>query len=135
MGEQIATLDGQIVSEVDPGALRGLESQRADLLAQRDAIIARRSASEQQLDELTLTSAVNPTLGVDVLSGASDPVLLAGPTQTQYGSAGLALGLILGVLLAFAREYFDPSVRTTRDVTPGARVLGVVPKHSRGATV
>jgi len=132
---QLATLDAQIAAATDPGAVRALETQRTDLLPERDSVVARRSASEQQLDEITLTSAVNPTLGVDVLTGASDPALLAGPSRTQYGSAGLALGLIVGVLLAFAREYFDPSVRTTRDVTPGVRVLGVVQKHSQGASV
>jgi len=123
----IAELDAQIAAESDEAALRGLQSQRADLLTQRGSLDDRRSASQQQLDELALTSAVNPTLGVDLLAEATTAAPLGGATQVQYSTAGLALGLILGVLLAFAREYFDRSVRTTRDVMPGVRVLGAVP--------
>lgn len=137
LGPQIAGLDIQIGATTDELALRGLTNQREDLLAQRDILSVRRAEIQKQLDEVELTAAVNPTLGIEVLSNASEPSIVSGATKVQYASAGLALGLVLGVLLAFGREHFDDSVRTTRDVERagrGVRVLGVVPRHSQGAT-
>lgn len=132
-----AALDAQIVAEIDETALRGLNDQRADLLGQRDALSLQRTEVQGQLNDVELAAAVNPTLGIEVLSSATEAELVQGATRSQYASAGLALGLILGVLLAFAREHFDQSVRTTRDVElagRGVRVLGAIPRHPRGAT-
>jgi len=134
---QITAKDAEIVAEIDEIVLRGLNSQRDDLLTQRDVLNSRRGGVQAELDALELTIAVNPTLGIEVLSSASDAEIATGATRIQYASAGLAIGLIIGVLLAFAREHFDQSVRTTRDVEQagrGVRVLGAVPRHPRGAT-
>lgn len=137
LAPQITAKDAEIVATTDEIVLRGLNAQREDLIGQRDILNLRRNDVQSQLDDLELTTATNPTLGVEVLSSATEPDLVEGATRVQYASAGLALGLILGVLLAFAREHFDQSVRTPRDVEfvgRGVRVLGVVPKHPRGAT-
>lgn len=134
---QIAGLDVQIGATTDETALRGFTNQREELSAQRDVLNSRRAQVQQQLDDVELTAAVNPTLGIELLSNASEPQVVAGATKAQYASAGLALGLVVGVLLAFAREHFDDSLRTVRDVersARGVRMLGVVPRQPRGAT-
>jgi len=138
LAPQITALDASILAEVDEIALRKFENSRAELVAQRDALTVSRTAIQQQIDGLELTAAVNPTLGIEVLANASEAAVVEGATKVQYASAGAALGLILGVLLAFAREHFDQSLRTTRDVEMagrGVRLLGVVPRHTRGATL
>lgn len=133
----ITDLYAQIVAEPDETALRGLNAQLEDQQALRASLSLRQSDIRSQLDDLELSTAVTPTQGIEVLSNASEPQKIEGATRTQYATAGLALGLVLGVLLAFAREHFDQSVRTTRDLelaTKGVRVLGAIPRHPRGAT-
>ncbi len=132
---QIADLDTQIAATTDPLTLRNLSSEREDLLAQRGALNLSRADAQQRLDDVQLSAAVNASFGIDLLSSASEPEVVEGATAVQYASAGLAIGLVLGVLLAFAREHFDTAVRTVRQVelaSGGARLLGVVPSRHRG---
>lgn len=137
LAPQIADIDAQIASTTDEVVSRALSGQRDELIVQRAALDQRRSQIQQQIDDLELTAAVNPTLGIELLSNASDPAVVSGATPLQYASAGLALGLVLGLLLAFAREQLDGTIHSTRDAeiaTRGVRVLGVVPRQTRGAT-
>lgn len=136
LAPQITDLDTQIGATTDETVLRGLTNQREDLLAQRDVLTTSQVETERERDDIELTAAVTPTLGIELLSNASAPAAVTGVGKFQYASAGFALGLVLGVLLAFAREHFDQSVRTMRDVERagnGIRLLGVVPRQPRGA--
>lgn len=137
LAPQLADVDAEIATTTDEIALRGLSNQRDELLAQRGALNDRGTEIQQQIDELELTAAVNPTQGIEVLSNATEPRLMSGATPLQYAGAGVALGLVLGVLLAFAREQYDGTIHSVRDAeiaTRGVRVLGVVPRQTRGAT-
>ena len=120
LAESIATVDAQIEVNTDPFALRDLAVRREQLLAQRDALNDRRAPIQPQLDELALAAAVNPTSGIELLSGASEPVVASGATRAQYAAAGALVGLVLGVLLAFAREQLDLPARRRREVKPRA---------------
>src|SRR5207247_10735386 len=52
------------------------------------------------------------------------------PTPSRNGVVGLIAGLILGVALAFAREYMDDSIKSKDDVeraAHGLATVGVIP--------
>ncbi|MGH9186635.1 MAG: polysaccharide biosynthesis tyrosine autokinase, partial [Acidimicrobiales bacterium] len=134
LAQPVADLDAQIIGELDAVVRNGLENQREELLSQREALQARRSSLLQQLDQLRLAVAVNPTFGVDVLSNASDASKDGGANPRRYALAGGLLGLLLGLVSAFALEHFDDSVRSKRDLetaAPGVPVLGLVPRLRR----
>lgn len=78
---------------------------------------------------------------VKLLEGASSPVevvLMApsnlstvtkSPSVPKYVAAGLLAGLLLGYMVAFARQYFDRKIRTVDDIAErvDVPVVGVLP--------
>lgn len=137
LASQIEDLDLQIAAAVDATAARELTTRRDELVAQRDTLNRRSAPIQPELDELEFAAALNTTSGIELLSSAAEPVVVTGATRVPYAGAGIVVGMVIGLLLALAREHFDQSVRTIRDVdlvNPDVRVLGVVPTHRRDAT-
>jgi capsular exopolysaccharide synthesis family protein len=129
----ITDLDAQIIAAYDPVVRNGLENRREELLAQRQSLQLRRSTQQQQLDRLELIGTSNPTFGIGLLSDASVPERQKGAQRRTVAAAG-GLGLVIGLLLALAREHFDNSVKTKRDLeaaTGGAPVLALLPTLRR----
>ena len=69
---------------------------------------------------------------VTVVSEALAPPAPVGPNVPRNLAAGAALGLLLGIGLAFARDAADRRVRTPEDLRQrGYNLLGVIPDMSR----
>lgn len=79
-----------------------------------------------QLDELRLSSQVIETGGVQIVSDAEIPERRFSPKPKTNLAMGIALGLIIGVVLAFVREHFDDRLTTKDDVAGVAGGLGVL---------
>ncbi len=112
------------------------------LLAERDRVAVRvqselvplesqQDFNRQQLDDLELTAGLIRAGGAQVLTEATPPASPVSPEPVRNAVVGLVLGLMLGIALAFAREYFDESIRTVEDLDRlgGGQIatLGVIP--------
>jgi capsular exopolysaccharide synthesis family protein len=68
--------------------------------------------------------------GLRIIDKAQLPLFPISPQKNRIRLFGIALGLMLGVGVAFLLEYMDDSIRLKEDVTPelGMPVLGTIPK-------
>lgn len=129
----LAALDGQISSA--PVAQRAeLERQRnarADELATQLAPLQTQLAFyQQQLDKVELSAGIRQAGGLRLLAPAEVPDGPVSPKPLRNAVLGLALGLMLGVGAAFAREHLDDTVRDkeTLEAESGLPTLGVIPR-------
>ena len=132
-----------------------LEEQRAPLLERRDQIqldldqnliegttaydnaVADLSTVTAELSELTSSISglqALDTSGGRVITEASVPTSPSGPGLPLLLGLGYVVGIGLGLLAAWVRLVFDPTVRSAGDVTRALRapVLGVLPRTGRG---
>ncbi len=75
-----------------------------------------RSFLQQQLDQLQLTASLNQVGGARVLARADVPTTPVEPQPVRNVAIALVFGLLLGIGLAFLRDYFDDSVKTRQDL-------------------
>jgi polysaccharide biosynthesis transport protein len=111
---------------VTPGATPNLDTQRNSLEQQL-------AYYRQQLDQLQVSAQVSQSGGGQVVSQAVTPGSPVEPKPRRNAELALALGLLLGVGIAFLREYLDDSIRTKEDVertTGGLPVVGLIPAVS-----
>jgi capsular exopolysaccharide synthesis family protein len=97
--------------------------------SQKAALIEQQSVFKQRLDQLQVDAAIK-TGGAQLITPAAVPSSPVEPKPLRTGAFALAVGLILGVGLAFLREHLDDSVKTKDDlerVTPGRPVVGLIP--------
>jgi capsular exopolysaccharide synthesis family protein len=122
---QIAALDAQVAS-----ASSSRQSAVAQSLApQRSALVDQEAAFKNQLAQFQVNSAVE-TGAAQVSSPASIPTSPSSPLILRNTLLAVAVGLILGVVVAFVRDYFDDSLKTKEDLEragSGLPVLGLVP--------
>jgi succinoglycan biosynthesis transport protein ExoP len=87
----------------------------------------------QRLKDATLSASLQVT-NVHVIDPASIPSSPVRPNRRRNLAAGLLVGLIIGVTLAFIREALDSSVRTTEEAERlvNAPALAVIPSESEG---
>jgi capsular polysaccharide biosynthesis protein len=111
---------------VTPGANPNLDPQRNSLEQQL-------AYYRQQLDQLQVSAQVSQSGGGQIVSQAVTPGSPVEPKPRRNAALALALGLLLGVGIAFLREYLDDSIRTKEDVertTGGLPVVGLIPAVS-----
>lgn len=127
---RIAEIDGEL------GRLEGDSPARAQLASEREQRETERTNFLGQRNDL---QGVDTAPGV-VLTAASDTAAGVSPSAKLALLTGLAMGLVLGVVAAVARDLRDPRLRSAEEVTQalGAPLLsrvdvdeGTVP--SRGA--
>ena len=123
---QSQQLDQALAAAVDP-------TQRSALVAsqssQRNNIVSQRAAYTSQLNQLQdAVSAAGASR--QLVARASVPSSPAEPKPLRNALIAAVVGLVLGVLAAFVREYFQDSVMTKEDVervSGKLRVLGLIP--------
>jgi capsular exopolysaccharide synthesis family protein len=110
-------VNGRNIAPADPR-----ETERASLIAQRDAFA-------RSLDQMRVGVSVAQQTGARVLSEARVPAEPVNQDPVRNVGAGLALGIVLAIALAFLREYLDDSVKTKEDLeaATGLTVVGIVP--------
>jgi capsular exopolysaccharide synthesis family protein len=122
---QVAALNNQVASA--PSSQRS--SVQQSVTPQLNALSDQEAALKTQLGQLQLNSAVQ-TGAAQVVTPAAVPTSPSSPQIVRNGLIGAAVGLLLGIGIAFLRDYFDDSVRTKEDLERaggGLPVLGVIP--------
>jgi len=87
----------------------------------------------QRLKDATLSASMQAT-NVHIIDQATPPVNPIRPNRRRNMAAGLMVGLILGITLAFVQEALDTSVRTTEEAERlvNAPALAVIPAEADG---
>jgi len=112
------------------------------LLAQRDSLLTQESTLKSQLSQVQLAIGVNDG-GAQVVTPAMAASSPSSPRPTRDVPIALFVGLVVGVGLAFLREYLDDAIRTKEEMeraTPGIPAVGLIPvvadwKDHEAATV
>lgn len=118
---EIDALDAA-VGPVDPVVGTPRAAERISLLNQQNLF-------RNQLDQLQVEASLNRG-GAQLLTPARPPTEPFEPKPLRSVASAVALGLMLGVGLAFLVDYLDDALRTTQDVeraTGGLPILGVIP--------
>ena len=130
--EQIAALTLKIEASTDPAQTAVMQAQIDQLMAQvaPSATDGRMSILQGQLDQLNTAQASNAGKGRFVVSTAQVPDSPVYPTPARNALLALFGGLVLGLAVAFVRDYFDDTLRTKEDLdnaSGGITVLGIIP--------
>jgi len=118
-GQQVQTKIGELQKQIDaaPGG------------AQKDSLVQAQSLFKQRLDQLQVDGALKQG-GAQLVTPAEVPTSPVEPQPLRTGITALFFGLVLGLGLAFLREFLDDSVKSKEDferVAAGMPVLGLIP--------
>ena len=111
-----------------------LEDQRqlilAELLPELAPLQSRESTFRGQLSQLELSQDLTQLGGVEVLDAAQEPSTPVSPKVVMNVVIGGLIGLLAGIVLAFAIDRLDDSVRSkeTAEQLTGLPTLGLVPR-------
>ncbi len=97
--------------------------------APRDSLVQAQALFKQKLDQLQVDGALKRG-GAQLVTPASVPTNPVSPQPVRSGLIALTLGVILGVGVAFLREFLDDSIKSKDEferVAPGVPVLGLIP--------
>jgi tyrosine-protein kinase len=108
-----------------------------ELRPQTDPLNAQASDIRQRLGDLNLGVELAAGGGAEVLSDAGAPDTPVSPNLPLNLAIGVVFGLFLGAALAFARDYFDDSVKSKEMVEKVTSVptLGLIPKFDSAVGV
>ena len=124
LDQERADIEGELVF------VGGDEAARKRLDDRLRSIEAKRDAYQQQLDDLEVAQNLSVQGGgAEVISQAGTPGSPVSPRPVRNAVAAIGLGLVLGVGLAFLREYLDDTVRNEDDMmrATGLTVVGRIP--------
>jgi polysaccharide biosynthesis transport protein len=127
-GQEVQNKISDLQRQID--ALPTALASSANVNAQRQSLEQQQAYYRQQLDQLQVAAQISQSGGGQIVSRATAPGSPVEPNTIRNGMIALALGLVLGVALAFLREYLDDSIRTKEDLeraTGGLPVVGLIP--------
>ena len=119
-GKQIQTTVSDLQAQIDAAPANS---------AQRQSLIDQQALFKQKLDQLRVDAALK-TGGAELVRPAALPTAPVEPRPVRSGLTALALGVVLGVALAFLIEFLDDSVTSSQDfarIAPTLPVLGLIP--------
>jgi len=128
--DKIKDFDAQIAAK-DADIDRAPASQKGALQATRESLVQAKALFQKTLDELQVVAGLT-TGGAQLISQAEQPTVPVRPRPVRSGILALFGGLIIGLLVVFAVDYFDDSVKTKDDlehIHPGLIVAGLVPMN------
>jgi capsular exopolysaccharide synthesis family protein len=131
--DQIGSVERQIADvERRIDATEDADEQN-EFSAQRDSLIARLGVLQQQMETLRTSTATQGT-GGEIVQPAAIPSSPARPDYLRNGLLALAVGLVLGVGLAFLRERLDERLASREELEAqiGAPVLATIPRAKDG---
>jgi tyrosine-protein kinase len=126
---QINALDTQ-VQNAPPSQRDEVEQSVSQ---RRNSLLDQQSGFRETLDQLQVRIALTSG-GASVVTPAARPKTPVEPRPLRTGGLGLALGLVVGIGLAFLFENLDDRVRTKADferATDDLPVLGLIPSFER----
>ncbi|MDP9387236.1 MAG: polysaccharide biosynthesis tyrosine autokinase [Actinomycetota bacterium] len=97
--------------------------------SRREVLVQQQALFKQKLDQLQVDQALK-TGGAQLVTAATAPTSPVEPQPKRTGVVAGAVGLMLGVGLAFLFEYLDDTVKTKEDMeryAGGLPALGLVP--------
>lgn len=115
-----ATSDERAALDIDLGVLRNDQATR------RGSIENRRATYLDQLDQLQLSSRLAQGGGAVIISRAEPPSGPFLPNPPRYAIVAVILGLLIGIIVALAREYFNDSIATREDAEEVLGPLGAL---------
>lgn len=134
---QVRELDDQIARAI-PGTLNeataeqrarhtALQSERQLLANQRQSLIGNQEQARTRADQLNIEASIQAGASADVIQTASLPTSPFSPTPRQDALVAAVIGLVLGLGLAYGRDFLDDRVHSPEDVAdvlPNASILG-----------
>ncbi len=140
--KQIQAKIDELQKEIDvvEGEARGAGPQQspaagAILAARSEGLRSQQNVFKEKLNQLQVATALNSG-GAQLVNPASIPTSPVRPKPLTDGVLAGAVGLILGVGLAFLLEYLDDSIKTKehleRVIGNGIPVFGLIPPIERG---
>jgi polysaccharide biosynthesis transport protein len=129
LGSTTANLPVCVDPRTTPEACAQRSGAEATLNQQRTTLVGQLGVFQQRLDQLQVDMSGAGT-GAQLITPASTPTAPFEPTPARNAVLAVVLGLLLGVGLAFLREYLDDSIKAKEDLeraAPGVGVLGLIP--------
>ncbi len=122
----------QIIAAVPGTPIEELTQQQARLEQRLSAIEEERTSLQATARQLELTAELLRDGTATITQQAEVPEVPFSPQTLRTVILAVVVGLILGVGLAFLREYFDDAVRTKEDIerASGLSVLALLPKQT-----
>ena len=117
--QQVQTKISELQSQIDA----------APVGPQKDSLVQAQALFKRTLDQLQVDGALKQG-GAQLVTPAVEPTSPVEPQPIRTGVVALFFGLVLGLGLAFLREFLDDSVKNKDDferVAPGLPVLGLIP--------
>jgi capsular exopolysaccharide synthesis family protein len=130
LSNQVASLDATLATygrELNTIPRKQLEYARLDRNVKSLETVY--NLLQGRLNEAEIAVAVRDA-SIQVVDSAVTPTAPSSPRPAINLAAGLAVGLMLGLAVAFVREYRDKSVHSRHDVlvATGVPVLGLIPR-------
>ena len=135
LGEQVRALDARIAKlRDDVQLLPAQQVEYARLLREQKGVEDVMTQVQGRLKEAEITAAVQDSTA-QVLDRAELPGASLGTSRPVIFAVALFAGLLIGVLVAFLRDWLDTTVHNEQDVTAIVRapVIGIIPTLHQAA--
>jgi capsular exopolysaccharide synthesis family protein len=129
LGEQVKALDGRIAMlRASVQLLPAQQVEYARLLRNQKGVEDIMNQVQGRLKEAEITAAVQDSTAI-VLDRAEMPGGSLGTSRPAIFAVALFAGLLIGVLVAFLRDWLDTTVHDERDISAIVRapVIGIIP--------